>query len=104
MNFQTGLQTSVHVVGKNRLQNDLLAAFLEKETGLTCKSCVSVEQAPIADNGPGHTHLLLVDSQSRDGASLCDGEPIVADTEHNKCLFALCNVEPGVEIEKQALE
>jgi len=104
MNFQSMLQASVHVIGRNRLQNDLLVAFLAKETGLYCKSCESVEQAPIADNEPGHTYLLLVDSQSRDAASLCDGKPIVADRDHSRCLFALCNVDPGVEIEQQALD
>lgn len=104
MDFQSLLRTSVHVIGRNRLQNDLLVAFLKQETGLSCTSCESLKDAPIADNGPGHTHLVLVDSQTGDAASLCEGTPIAIHTDHNRCLFALCNVEPDVEIERQALD
>ena len=104
MNFQSVPETSVHIIGKNRLQNNLLAAFLEKETGLRCTSWEFLREAPVAEDGPGHTHLLLVDSQSGDAGSLWEGKPVVTETDHNRCLFALCNVEPGVEIERQALD
>jgi DNA-binding NarL/FixJ family response regulator len=103
MNSRSVNHVSVHVIGGTRLQNDLLATFLEKETGLSCKSCDSLKQAPLAENGPGHTHLVLLDGQSRDADLLRDDGPMAADTDHNKCLFALCNVEPDVEIEKDSL-
>jgi DNA-binding NarL/FixJ family response regulator len=103
MNFQSVPQVSIHVIGRNKLQNNLLASFLEKETGFSCGSCESLQHALVGENGPGHTQLILLDSQSMEADSLRNGETVVVDPDQNGCMFALCNVDPGDEIEREAL-
>jgi DNA-binding NarL/FixJ family response regulator len=89
---------TVYIVGPQRMQNELLAAFLTERTGATCFIEKSLDK-PLSDGG--HGVVVLWDCQSRTSKSVLGDIEDHAPRAHLMLLF---NVNPGINIEKEAVE
>ncbi len=99
MNSDIICRVMLHIVGENRLQNELLASFFEKESGLICY-CNLHRKMPISISGiSAEKHLVLLD---------CIGAKFPETWAHLvsyrlRCFSALFNAEPDEVFEKEAL-
>jgi len=102
---QTIPEYVVQIVGPHKLQNELMAGFLEKETGIKCE-CVS-ERKRVSGRSQGRLqkpNLILVDCQGTDEKSIWIKLEAMANCEEPDCILALFNVSRGLGIEKKAIE
>jgi len=94
----------VYIVGPLKLQNDLMALFLNLETGAKCLVSKDLLHIPATDDeGIGQPKLVLLDCLGKDIESLLvelesDGKKIL-----HQNLVALFNVNPGWRIEEKAV-
>jgi len=97
-------ETFVHIVGSNMLQNELLLSFLKKKTGYE-GACVQHlnTTVPSDHNPPIRSLLLLVDCNDTDMKSLWPAITARRQLNSSQSFFALCNVEPEMEIEETAV-
>lgn len=94
----------IHIMGPHRLSNELMATFLEKETGTRCR--LAGDFAQIAELGSGarpEPMLLLLDASGKDLKSCLKylddlGESLIARNQ-----VILFNVMPGLGIEEKTL-
>jgi len=95
----------VHIVGKNKLQNELLLSYLKKETGFegTCTPKPGLT-VPVSNKESANPQFLLVDCKSIDMENLWTDISFWKSSTPCQCFIALCNVEPEMEIEKQAVD
>jgi DNA-binding CsgD family transcriptional regulator len=94
----------LHIVGKNRLQNELLLSFLKEETGLNGICTQTLKSAdPIHQNDLELAQFLLVDYKNVDSENLWADIDSWKSTHLCQSFFALCNVDPTMKIEKMAL-
>ena len=94
----------VHIVGSNKLQNELLLSFLKEKTG--CEgACVQNLKATVSLNEhvSPRIQFLLVDCHDNDIESLWSSITSLKMLNLNDCYFALCNVEPDMKIEETAV-
>ncbi len=94
----------IHIVGPNKLQNDLLVSFLEMETELNCISLREADLNPVVDDDRDGRRLILLDCQGIDPADFWKDLGIWAYSKQPKCFIALFNVDPNTGIEKEAVE
>jgi len=104
-----GQQTSpdylVKIVGPHKLQNELMAGFLEKEAGIKCESSPERKKGSSrAPSRPQKPNLILVDCQGADDKNIWIRLENLASCEEPACLVALFNVSRGLGIEKKAVE
>ena len=94
----------IHIIGKNKLENELLRLFLEKEMGVPCKhfSCLKATRSP-NNNDSGSSHCFLMDCNGIDIKNLWSEIVSWKKSNGNNCLFALYNVDSGIRLEKSAL-
>jgi LuxR family transcriptional regulator, positive regulator of biofilm formation len=94
----------LHIVGKNKLQNDLLLSFLKEKTSFNGKCIKNLEStAPANKNGHELSQFLLLDWTGIDREKIwCDIDSW-RNTHSCRSFIAFCNVDPKVEIEKLAL-
>ncbi len=91
---------TLHIVGENRLLNELLRYFLEKEAELMmccCQLHPDIPQNP--DRNPGEKHLVLFDC-------ICAEFPETfarLSPKRYRCCSALFNALPDKKFEKQAI-
>ena len=97
-------KAQVHIIGPNKLQNALLATFLEKETGLGCTFRPELDKMLISDENSESTHLILLDCLGVDLADLWSKLENASNPSLSKCYIALFNLEPDKEIEKEAMD
>ena len=96
---------SIYIVGPRRLQNEMMARILERETGASCK-CVDYihDVRAIDDEDTGHRKLVLWDFLGKDLNTLL----VTLDSDAQKTLsrdfLALFNVSPGLGIEENAVQ
>jgi LuxR family transcriptional regulator, positive regulator of biofilm formation len=97
-------ETFVHIIGSNMLQNELLLSFLKKKTGYE-GACVRHlnTTVPSDHNPPIHSQFLLVDCNDTDMKSLWPAITARKQLNSSQSFFALCNVEPEMEIEETAV-
>jgi len=94
----------VYIVGPLRLQNDLMALFLKRETGAKCLVGKDLSHIPVPDDeNISQPKLVLLDCLGKDMESLLveiesDGKKILYQN-----LAALFNVNPGWRIEEKAV-
>ena len=101
---KTGNGHLVRIIGHNRLQNDLLAYFLEKETGIKCVSSPDFSNIRF-DRGRGKgLCLILRNCQGIDPGNPWSGIGIGAKSRHPEYTLALFNVPRGKKIEKKIAE
>ena len=94
----------VHVVGMNKLQNDLLLSFLKEKTSFDGKCVKKLESAnPVQKKEDELSQFLLIDWTSIDKENIWSDIDSWKCTNSCQCFFAFCNVDPKMEIEKLAL-
>jgi DNA-binding NarL/FixJ family response regulator len=92
----------IHIIGSGDLQNELLAGFLERETGARCTCGETVTPAVVDEAEKRKPALLLLDCLGQDLAGCIDRlrrENLPGPSR----LVAFFNVRPGLGIEEQAL-
>jgi len=94
----------IYIIGKNKLENELLLLFLEKEMKLPCKHFSDLKAVGSTKNDDSElTQCLLIDSNGIDIKNLWHEIVSWKKTNGKNCLFALYNVNPDTKIEKSAL-
>ena len=94
----------LHVVGKNKLQNDLLLSFLKDKTNFRGKCNKNLESVtPVKNKEHELTQFLLLDWTGVDKDNIWKDIDSWRKTNSCQCYFAFCNVDPEVEIEKLAM-
>ncbi|MBW2560607.1 MAG: hypothetical protein JRE40_07105 [Deltaproteobacteria bacterium] len=96
-------KSRVLIVGPNALQNELLARFLEKETGLTCTFNSEIDRDAIDTKTPSAS-LILLDCRATGlnhlWAMLESGPPL----DLTGCRIALFNLAPDTGTEKEIMD
>ena len=96
--------TYIHVVGMNKLQNDLLLSFLKEKTGFNGKCIKKLESvAPVTKKGDELPQFLLLDWTSVDKENIWSDIDSWKCTNPCECFFAFFNMDTKMEIEKLAL-
>ncbi|MBW2604859.1 MAG: response regulator transcription factor [Deltaproteobacteria bacterium] len=94
----------IHVVGTNKLQNELLLAFLKEKPGVNGACTQTLESTDsIHQNDSESVQFFLVDYKNIGTENLWAEIDLLRNNNSCECFFALCNVEPEMEIEKFAL-
>jgi DNA-binding NarL/FixJ family response regulator len=94
----------IHVVGKNKLQNELLLSFIKEKICLEGTCTQKLEPAtPLPENGSTPPQILLVDCKDIDKENLWDEIESWKSSIPSQCFVDLCNVDPKMEIEKSAI-
>jgi DNA-binding CsgD family transcriptional regulator len=94
----------LHVVGRNKLQNDLLLSFLKEKTSFSGKCIKNLESVTPANNSePELSQFLLLDWTGVDRENIWSDIDSWRNTNSCRSFIAFCNVDPKVEIEKLAL-
>jgi DNA-binding CsgD family transcriptional regulator len=94
----------IHVVGTNKLQNELLLAFLKDKTGVNGTCTQTLESTnPIHQNDSELVQFFLVDYKNIGTENLWAEIDFLRSNNPCECFFALYNVEPEMETEELAL-
>ncbi len=94
----------MHIVGKNKLQNELLLSFLKEKTRLEGTCTQKLEPpSPLPENGSILPQFLLVDCKDIDRENLWAEIESWKNSIPSQCFVALCNVDPKMKIEKSAM-
>ena len=98
------IDSLVCVVGPRKLQNELLASFLEQMTGARCLAIESSKDITFIDlEGDGQPKLVLLDLLGKDSRSaLLDLEANLVSISPQDYM-GLFNIEPGIGIEEEAI-
>ena len=96
----------IHIIGKNKLHNELLLSYLKKETGFqgTCSPKPGL-RVPAHNNESANAkqQFLLVDCNSIDLENLWTDIIFWKNSISGECFIALCNIDPEMKIEKLAM-
>jgi LuxR family transcriptional regulator of csgAB operon len=94
----------IHVVGRNKLQNELLLSFLKEKTRLEVTCSQKLEPAsPINKNDSTTSQFLLIDCTDFDLEELWSEVDSWKNSIPSQGFVALCNVDPDMKIEKYAI-
>ncbi len=93
----TSNKQAIYIIGPRKLQNDILADYLEKEMEAKCTVSMDVHQGMPATNGC--QALVLLDSPERDLDKFFMGLESASKRTLNEHIVALFNVKPGSGIE-----
>ena len=95
---------AIYIIGAQRLQNELMVSFLERETGAKCTTSEDVRHVTARDDkNMSQPKLILLDCMEKDlDAYLVELESSGENTMYRH-LVALFNVSPGMGIEEKAL-
>lgn len=94
----------IHVVGKNKLQNDLLLSFLKEKTSFDGKCVKKLESVkPVRKKEDELSQFFLLDWSSVDKENIWSDIDAWKRTNSCQCFFSFCNVDHKTEIEKLAL-
>jgi LuxR family transcriptional regulator, positive regulator of biofilm formation len=94
----------IHIVGKNKLQNELLLSFLKEKTRLKVTCSQKLEPAsPIHKNDSTTSKFLLIDYTEFDLEKFWDEVDSLKNSITSQCFVALCNVDTKMQIEKCAM-
>ena len=97
--------TSLSIVGRNVLQNELLLSFLKKETGLKGACFTNLESIPGIDAAKSPIpQLLILDCKNIDVKNVWTDIRAWNFSNSCPCFFVLCNAEPDSQFEKSALD
>jgi DNA-binding CsgD family transcriptional regulator len=98
------MDADVYVLGPRKLQNKLMASFLQSATGLKCTSRTDSDLNPVFDKGHDRPFLILLDCLGSDIDWFWIGLSIGVNSRRNKCFAALFNVVRGKGLECEAIE
>ena len=94
----------VHIVGMNKLQNELLLSFLKEKIG-----CTGICEQKMGSKAPSDKYelelpkFLLLDWNSINMENIWTDISSWKKSNSCQCFFAICNVDPEVKMEKTAL-
>jgi len=95
----------LNIVGRNILQNKLLLSFLKEKTGLKGNYFPKLESiTPIGANEPAIPQLLILDCRNIDLGNIWTDILEWKCSSSCPCFFVLCNAEPDLRFEKNALD
>jgi DNA-binding NarL/FixJ family response regulator len=94
----------VYIIGPRNLQNQLLAYYLEKETGCRCRSAHDQEELRKEAAKWKDSHVILRDSAGMDPLNPWFGLGIGAKSNNPKCFLVLFNLPPNQGLEKRIAE
>jgi LuxR family transcriptional regulator, positive regulator of biofilm formation len=98
-------EKKIHIIGPQRVQNELLASYLALETGATCRSVTSLQDVQAGDNGSGgHPNLALWDCSGRTGVECLSKLDCGCRQVLTEDYLALFNMMPLSGIEEEAVE
>ena len=101
---KVNIMAYIHLVGMNKLQNDLLLSFLKEKTGFNGKCIKRLKSvALVQENEQKLPQFLLLDWTSVDTENIWQDIDSWRKTNSCRCFLAFYNVDPKVEIEKLAL-
>jgi len=100
----SNLVIHIHIVGTNRLQNELLLSFLKEKTNyeVTCSQNIETVSA-VQENEPTLSQFLLIDCKEFDVQKYWAEIESWKSSIPSKSFVALCNVDPKFKIEKFAM-
>ena len=97
-------KADLHVVGKNKLQNDLLLSFLEEKASFSGKCDKSLEFVPPANKQEDELpQFVLLDWTGVDRENIWSEIDSWRNRNSGRCFIAFCNVDAKMEFEKLAL-
>jgi DNA-binding NarL/FixJ family response regulator len=96
-------ETLVHIIGSNKLQNELLAIYLEEQLKLSCQVPPHFGLPLETEQGAGQIHLILFDCMDTSPDSLWE-QVEKADRESRSLFFvALFNADTSEEFTRKAM-
>ena len=96
-------ETLVHIVGANKLQNELLALYLEEQLKLCCQVRPEFDLPLETEQSAGQIHLILFDCMDASPDSLWE-QVQKADRESKSLFFiALFNADMDEEFTRKAM-
>jgi len=94
----------IHIIGHNKLQNELLLSYLKDKTGLNGKCLLNLEPDHITINSESvKLKFILVDCKTIDINNCWNEINNLKESNPSQCFVALCNVDSKAEIEKSAM-
>ena len=99
---ESKIEPELHIIGPLKVQNELMASFLERETGFTCCASEDLDLCSIASQDNGQIHLILWDSTTPNLDNLWPQLSAGYNPDLAQCFLALFNVVPGNRIEIEA--
>ena len=90
----------IHIVGMNKLQNELLLSFLKEKIG-----CTGICEQKLASKAPNNkdeselSNFLLMDWNNIDSENIWTDISSWKGSSSCQCFFAFCNVDPEMKIE-----
>jgi DNA-binding NarL/FixJ family response regulator len=95
----------VYIVGPGRFQNELMASFLEQETGIKCQGLSDLRDIPsVNDSDAGRPRLIFLDCLHKDRNSLLSDLESCGAEMLSRVLCVLFNVTQGLGIEETAIQ
>ena len=95
----------VYIVGPARFQNELMASFLERETGIKCQGLSDLRDIPDGnDSDAGRPRLIFLDCLRKDLNSLLAALESCGTEMLSRVLCVLFNVTQGLGIEEAAIQ
>jgi LuxR family transcriptional regulator of csgAB operon len=88
-------KADVQIVGPLKLQNELMAWFLCKTTGLNCMSCKDLDIGSISSTNNSKPSMVLLDCLGSNFSQLQSKVHILTDSGKNDKFIALFNVSSG---------
>lgn len=95
--------TSVIIIGKNQLHNDLLQSYIESQEGFTCACKSRLNREVVEGMGEDGITILIIDSNYTDIRQLNNGDGLSEAIRRQHCHPLLFNVEADRKIEKKAI-
>jgi DNA-binding NarL/FixJ family response regulator len=93
----------IYIIGPRKLQNDILADYLEEKLDAKCTVSEDAHHGPPATNGQGCQALVLLDSPENDLDKYFMGLESVSKKTLSEHIVALFNVKPWSEVEEKAI-
>ena len=95
----------LYVVGPQRLQNELMSSFLERETGIKCEGLNDLRDIPGGDDrDTGQPRLILWDFLRKDLKTILSEFESYGEKRFSQDIFVLFNVTQGMGIEEAAID
>jgi len=98
-------EPNIHIVGENRLQNELLVSFLKDKTSFEVSCSQNLEpMAPIKEDESPLSQFFLIDCKVLDVQKYWAEIESWKNSIPSQSFVALCNVNPKFKIEKFAMK
>ena len=97
------MEPQVYIVGPSKLQNELMAQFLENTSGLTCVCNQKIEHPLFVNKKTDHKYLILWDCQNTDPNGIWT-ELDMNLMKNGYCFVALFNVRSDRGFKDEAVK